>query len=327
MFKRIKRLLRLRSKSGFTMVEVIIASALLGILVVGIMGFVTPVLNGVRTKEQNARAVLLSEAIDTYIANSIQYAYYVATVDCAASGDTLGTVPKVRSSAYQGTEFETGAKGVDELFNRFNSMSSSYEIRCIGIRWIEDDPIAHTKKLMITNEQLAKDASGNYTGALVDNGWVSVFESVFYDNLYPVVRLENYSNQYQIKDDAGVLVDQVKPEDVSIAPGLKIVTDVYLTPDCYNIKTDVREKQLSLTFSGVTYADLPNIRSNLINSDKTYKIQPNVTVHTTDAGGKKVASYQDAYVSDPSARYTADGETYYYPNSFIYYIARKVKTS
>ena len=327
MFRRMKRLLRLHNKSGFTMVEVIIASALLGVLVVGIMGFVTPILDGVRVKEQNARAVLLSEAIDTYIANSIQYAYYVATVDCAASGDTLGAAPKVRSSAYQGTEFETGAKGVDELFNRFNTMGSSYEVRCIGVRWIEDDPIAHTKKLMITNEQLAKDAAGNYTGALVDNGWVPVFESVFYDGLYPIVRIENYSNQYQIKDDTGVLVDQVKPEDVGIAPGLNIITDVYLAPDCYNIKDDVREKQLSLTFSGVTYADLPNIRSNLINSDKTFKVQPKVTVNTKDEGGKKVPSYQGAYVSDPTARYTADGETYYYPNSFIYYIARKVKIS
>ena len=326
MFRRMKRLLRLRNKSGFTMVEVIIASALLGVLVIGIMGFVTPILDGVRIKEQNARAVLLSEAIDTYIANSIQYAYYVATVDYAASSDTLGTSPKVRNTTYQGTEFTAGTKGVDELFNRFNSMGSSYEIRCIGVRWIEDDPVAHTKKLMITNEQLAKDASGNYTGALVDNGWVPVFESVFYDNLYPVVRFENYSNQYQIKDDSGVLVDQVKPEDIGIAPGLKITTDVYLKPDCYNIKDSVREKAVSLTFSGLTYADLPNIRSNLINSDKTYKIQPCVTVHTKDEGGKKVPNYQGAYTADATARYTSEGETYYYPNSFIYYIARKVKT-
>lgn len=327
MFKRMKRLLRLRNKSGFTLVEVVIACALLGILVVGIMGFMTPVLSSVRTKEQNARAVMLSEAIDTYIANSIQYAFYVQTFSEVASGDTTasgGGTPNVLSLQYQGSEFEKQKdKGLSDLLNCLNNdlAGEVFEIRCIGVRWLEEPGGGGVKKLMITNEKVDQSNC-----SLDPNESRIVFESVFYDGLYPIITFENYSNQYQLKDDSGVPQDQVDADKVDIAPGLRIVTEVYITPECYSTDATVRNKA-NLSFTGVTHADFPNIRSNLVNNNGIYKMQPNISAHTATVDGALTPSYAGAFSADSGKEYTDEnGKAYYYPNSFIYFIARKTKT-
>lgn len=328
MFKRMKRLLRLRNKGGFTLVEVVIACALLGILVLGIMGFITPILSSVRSKEQNARAVMLSEAIDSYIAESIQYAFYVQTITEAASTDTIstgGAEPAVLSMKYNGAEFEKQQdKGLADLLNCLNNNLAGevFEIRCIGVRWLEEPGGNGEKKLMITNEKVDQSNC-----SLDPDESKLVFEPVFYDDLYPVIRFENYSNQYQLKDEDGNPQDQVPEDKVDIAPGLKIVTDVYLTPDCYNVNDDVRNDAM-LTFSGNIRTDFTNIKSNLINSG-VYKIQPAISAHTQlNADGKTVPSYSAAREADvPASEYHGDdGKVYYHPNSFIYYIARKTKT-
>ena len=318
MFRRIKRLLRLRNKSGFTLTEVIIASALLGVLVLGVMGFATPVLSSVRSKEQNARAVLLSEAIDDYIANKIQYSFYVAAVDHAAMGDANGDLIL---KPYSGSEFQKqqgmGLKSLLAKYEELGGESGGYEIRCIGSRWL-DVPGMSQKKLMLTNEKIASTSTGALSGE-----YELVFDPVFYDVLYPIIKFENYSNQYQIKNDAGEYIDQVTEEDVDIAPGLKVVTDVYISPDCYNINENIRENAL-LTFSGITYADLSNIRNPIINGDNTLKICPTVSLNP---------SYSEAYNASieymngaEKVYYTDAGSTYYYPDSYLYYIAHKVKT-
>lgn len=325
MFKRMKRLLRLRNKSGFTLVEVIIACALLGILIVGVLGFATPILSNVRAKEQNARATMLSEAIDTYIANSIQYAFYVQPLTNVASGDTVSTSgnPEVMSWKYVGTEFEKYKdKGLVDLLNCFNNdlAGEVFEIRCIGIRWL-DVPGQSIKKLMITNEKV------NQTTCALDPAQAqTVFDSTFYDGLYPIVKFENYSNQYQGKNEAGNLVDQVAADKVDIAPGIKITTDVYLTPECYSINSNVRASAM-LSFSGATNAKFNNIGSNLLNNG-VYKNQPCISLHTTPLDGAMVPSYDIVYAADSGNAYHDDeNKEYYYSNSFIYYIARKTKTA
>lgn len=329
MLKRMKRLLRLRNKSGFTLVEVIIACALLGILIVGMMGFMTPVLSGVRQQEKNARALMLQEAMVSYIANNIQYAYYVQPIIMAASGDTdpvEGGDPAVLAMQYQGTEFgDYTGKGLADLLNFFkNDLAGEvFEIRCIGIRWIDIPGEGNKKKLMLTNEKVDQT-----TCALDPDEAQLVFESVFYDDLYPVIKFENYNNQYQLKDADGNMVDQVDEGDVNIAPGIKITADVYLTPECYNTNEAVREDTM-LAYSGWTYATLSNIGSSLMNSTGVYKNQPIVSAHTVTEDGAVVPSYLNAFNSDTAdSSYVGDaGKVYYYPNSYIYFIARKNKTA
>ena len=334
MFRRMKRLLRLRNKSGFTLVEVIIACALLGILVIGIMGFATPILNSVREKEQNARATLLSEAIDVYIANSIQYAFYVVAVDYAASTDTVsvgGAAPIVSTVKYNDSYFGSNeqGKGLNNLLDRFSSLNpADYEIRCIGIRWM-DIPGTSTKKLMLTNEKV-----NPANGALDASATVPVFDPVFYEGMYPIIKLENYSKEENPYYDESKPIDPVSNpkylndadgSELHIAPAIRVVSDIYLTPDCYNIQADVRKNAIQ-TFTGFTYADLTNIRSSAVNRTGTYKLHPTVSLHTTTEGGVISPSYDGAREADAGAQYVENGETYYYPNSFIYYIVRKIKS-
>ena len=313
--KKIKRLLRWRNNSGFTLVEVIIACALLGILLLGIMGFMQPVLQGVATKEQNARAVMLAEAIDSYVSNSIKYSYFVQTFTGVTHADvtpvaSAGNKPPILSMQYTASEYPKHAG--ESLQNMLDCLNNSlapniYEIRCIGVRWVDDGKTGE-KKLVLTNEYVDQTNC-----ALDETKYRPVFEDCFYDGLYPLIKFDNYENQYQLPDASGNLVDQVDPADLDMAKGLRITTEIYLEPTCYNSSEAVR-KTKTLNFSGTQYCDFINIRSNLIN-DGTFKMQPNIEAHP----------YSDAYAASSSLAYTGDdGDSYYYPNTFIYYIARKV---
>ncbi len=305
MRRKLRRLLRLRNNAGFTLVEVVIACALLGILIVGMLGFITPVLNSVREKEQNARAVLLSKAVDEYIANTIQYAYFVTTFSGAASGDTAGSSPAVAALKYTGTEFiKKQNKGLSTLKTCFDNMTKdTYEIRCIGVRWREDSANG-SRKLMLTNETVDQS-----TLALDPSKSRLVFEECFYDGLYPVISFDNYSNQYQING-----TDRVEADKVDIAPGLMITAEVYTDPDCYNVKDTTREAAM-ISYTGISYVAFNNIKSYLINKGD-YEVIPNIEVH----------NYGDAKSADGAIVYSEGGENYYHPESFIYYIVRKTKT-
>lgn len=303
---RLKRLLKLRNKAGFTLVEVIIACALLGVLVIGIMAFITPVLKMVRSKESNARALMLSEAIDNYIATTTQYAYYVQTISNAAKSDTTGVTPSVMSLKYTGTEFPKKAnKGLSTLKTCYDNMTNKdkYEVRCIGMRWLED-PLSGEKKLMLTNEFVDQNSM-----ALDASKSVPVFETCFYDGLYPIVKFENYNNQYQING-----ADQVEADKVDIAPGLKITVDVYTDMDCYRVTENVR-KSATLSYVGTTYTEFNVIKNYLLNKGD-FEVIPNIEANTYDGASAK----------DLAVQYKEDGNSYYYPESFIYYIARKPKT-
>lgn len=305
MRNKFKRFLRLRNSAGFTLVEVVVSCALLGVLIAGIMGFVTPILNSVRDKEQDARAVLLSKAVDEYVAATTQYAYFVTSVSGAATGDTVGGTPAVRSAKYNGTEFtKKQGKGLETLKTCFDKMEKdTYEIRCIGVRWHEDS-VSGERKLMLTNEIVDQS-----TLALDPSKSKLVFEECFYDGLYPVITFENYNNQYQVNG-----VDRVEADKVDVAPGLMITTDVYTDLDCYSTVQSTREDAW-LSYTGVSYVAFNNIRSNLINNKGSYEVIPNIEIKDYDA----------ARTADSSLVYTAEGKSYYHPESFIYYIVRKTK--
>lgn len=311
--KKLRRLLRLRNSAGFTLVEVVVSCALLGILILGIMSFVTPILRSVRDKEKDARATMLAQSINTYIGSTIQYAYFVCTVSNCAKEDTLGANPMVTSVKYTGSEFATSKanKGLETLKTCFNTMNSAkpdtFEIRCIGVRWLPDYD-DRQYKLMITNEKV------NQNTLALEGTPRAVFEDCFYNGMYPVVHFGNYDNQYYVNDDSGTKVPQVKDEDVDMAAALEIVTQVYTDMDCYNIVADKRTNAWQAV-ENVGFVGFSNIRSNYINKGD-YEVIPNIDAQL----------YSEAMAKDTSVVFSEDGDTwYYYPESFIYYIVRKTK--
>ncbi len=324
MFKRIKRLLRKRNNGGFTLVEVIVASALLGVLMLGVFGFISPVLKSVKAKEQNARAVMLAETVESYIASSTKYAYYVATFSGVTQTDVTSSDPAaladIAKAKYSGTEepFKSTAGTLEGMKDRMQKLNKeNYEIRCIGMRWLTDQK-AGEKKLMLTNEVVNQD---NLSLDLTKSK--PVFETCFYEGLYPVLRFGNYSNQYQVLKDGSTteVVDRYEADKVTIAPGLEITMDIYLDPTCYS-SSETARNNVGMTFTGTTYADYNIIKNIHLNNSGENKLLPNAELH----------SYNDALsaakAADPTAAYDHPevGETYY-PDTFIYFLARKTKTT
>lgn len=325
MLKILKRLKRWRNKSGFTLVEVIVASALLGILLIGVFSFTAPVMKSVAAKEQNARAVMLSETIDSYIMNMTKYSYFVQTFTGVVDSDVKkpddSNDPPILSVKYPATG-EWGNNGLDKVKSHADeslknmkdtlaAMGSNYEVRCMGIRFIED-PKTGVGKLMLTNEYIDQTTFG-----LDLSRTQLVFESCFYDGLYPIIKLENYDNQYQMPDDDGNLKDQIEADKVEIAKALKITTEVYLDDSIYNVNENVR-KSAMLNFSGTSYVDFAYIRSNVINQAKQYKVQPNI----------EVRGYGAAQANAPTKVTENDaGQSCYYPDTYIYFITRKQKSN
>ncbi len=318
MFKRIKRLLRKRNNGGFTLAEVIVATALLGILVLGVFGFVSPVLSSIKANEQNARATMLAETVESYIANSTKYAYYVATFSGVTAADVTSTNvsmdAKIGTVKYSGTEepYKTAAGTLDGMRKRMDALGTeNFEMRCIGMRWLTDQKSGN-KKLMLTNEVVNQK---NFALDLAKSK--QVFESCFYEGLYPVLYFKNFTNQYQVMDkDTSTVVDKYEEKDLKIAAALEITMDVYVTPECYSTTEATRNKALK-AFSGTLFADYNAIRNFHINGGDN-KLLPNAQLN----------SYDEALASSSSEVYDDSdyGDTYY-PDTYIYYLVRKTKTT
>jgi len=343
MFKRIKRLLRKRNNGGFTLVEVIVASALLGVLMLGVFGFVQPVLKSVKEKEQNARAVMLAETIESYISSSTKYAYYVQTFSGVTHSDVKSlnsaTLAPIAQAKYNSNplllvdedaddkeQAKKDAELADNVFvaaegtleNMMNCMNNvvgteNYEIRCIGMRWLLDAKSGE-KKLMLTNETVDQK-----TGALDLSKSRLVFEPCFYDGLYPILYFRNYTNQYKVLDDgSSTPTDKYTEEELKIAAGLEITMDIYLDAICYST-TDAWRSNAGQSFTGTMFTDFRNISSvNTINTAKEYKIHPNAELHSYSAA---LGSSVSEVYNNPEV-----GNTYY-PDTFIYFLARKTKTT
>lgn len=237
--KKILRLLKKRNNRGFTLVEVIISCALLGILVIGMCGFVAPVLSQIKDREQNAHALMISEAMQAYINRSIKNSNYVAIFENVTRADMIST---------------GDAKDIDAVKDMFEFVRKAenkdiYEIKCIGIRWLEDKK-TNRHRYMLTNEYFS--STGYYLDAASTTRMV--FDECFYDNSFPKVTLDILT-----KDSKNTAI--------------KTIIDVYENQDLDK-----------LDFEGIGYADLININNTKINQYGTYKLysKADTTIRTAD---------------------------------------------
>lgn len=236
---KILRLLKKRNNRGFTLVEVIISCALLGILVIGMCGFVAPVLSQIKDREQNAHALMISEAMQAYINRSIKNSNYVAIFENVTRADMASTGKAKDNDAVKDMfEFVKKAENKD-----------IYEIKCIGIRWLEDKK-TNRHRYMLTNEYFS--STGYYLD--VDSTTRMVFDECFYDNSFPKVTLDILT-----KDSKNTAI--------------KTIIDVYENQDLDK-----------LDFEGIGYADLININNSKINQYGTYKLysKTDTTIRTAD---------------------------------------------
>ncbi len=234
--KRLKRLLSKKNKSGFTLVEVIISTALLGILILGMTMFMSPLFGIIQDSTADVRANNLGTSINYYLSRSMRNASFIAVFTNAKYGDFTsdnGSNP-VKTIKEMGT-YVTG--------------HANYQMKCISIRKVQDYKNSGTSKYMLFNEKV--DASGmldstdNPTGSKADR---LVFEKCYYDGLFPMMEFSQPKLKKLKEDGSGDY-----EETTDLAPSIQI-------------KVTIRDKDGTdandVIFIGEGYSELRNIKTS-----------------------------------------------------------------
>ena len=179
--KLLKRLMSKRNNAGFTLVEVIISVALLGVLLASMTLFVGPVLEAAADAKDDIRATVLAETVDAFIDRSVKYSSHVAVFN---NVPISGAERTTRMEAIYNSE---ELKKFKEYFESDPAAQRDkfYEIRCIGICWRMDDR-TNESKFMLSMGKVGKAVSGRYE--ILDTA--QVFEDCFYEDLFPTVNIE-----------------------------------------------------------------------------------------------------------------------------------------
>ena len=187
-FKRIRRCLACRNKGGFTLSEVIISCALLGILMLGIVMFISPILETVSTTNASTRASNAAESIEYYISRSIRTVAYIGVFTDTGFSDVQSKASTVIADLNTKTD-------------------SNYNLKCISIRYAMDEK-SQTYKYFICNETVES------SGALKSNSTPSVdsmvFDPCYFDGIYPKVTLSRVKQEQpdgSTKDMPSVKID------------------------------------------------------------------------------------------------------------------------
>ncbi len=234
---KLKRLLRARNKSGFTLVEVIISCSLLAILVLGIMSFVTPVLKMLSSGQKNARATMLAETLDTYISGVLRTASVV---------EVFENVP-IAAPSTSNLSMASYGSGITNIntFMATDDNSDKYEVRALGIITKNEGDL-NRQGVRVYNMDVDQStfAAKMPTASLA-------FHDLMFEGLYPIVQVSTFlSEEDDVDESAGI------PN----AKGYKVETLVYTDSKCYNIDSDERDKSL-LVFQGVTFFENLNFKT------------------------------------------------------------------
>lgn len=292
----IKRLLSKRNNGGFTLVEVIVSCALLSILVLGVMGFVGPVMNMVKINQKNARATMLAETINSYISGCLRNANKVEVFTLSDVGDAMQP---------EATHLRSKAGGLNNIdaFLLDGTNMTDYELHCLGVTWMAYSTSTGSRyKLVLSNclvntKATISTSSGNiyklgYEGAKPQ---VEVFDDALYTGLYPIIDISNFSTT---KDAEGNYVG-------ANANGLKVETKVYSDDKCYNVLPAERAKS-HLAFVGTSFIEFVNMKGTPAS---------NVIPMADDL--------QDAIDGHTTLTYTVGDHSFYYPSTYIYYLVPK----
>lgn len=281
----LKRLLKARNSSGFTLVEVILSCALLSILILGIMMFVTPVLKMVTSGQKNARATMLSETADTYIAGVLRTAAVVEVFENIDLTSSINGSINLRALSPTGQ----GVNKIEDFMNSPNSKDAAgnpiYEVRALALVCKDEGEIT-TQGVRLYNATV--DSSTLNLDASTIKPENQALNDLMFEGLYATIKLENF--QTQDPATGGGTGD--------LAKGYRISTVVYNDSKCYDMTLDTRNKSVR-AFEGITFFQNLNLEtaSEII---EVRTLQEAMENHGEPAAG-----------------------TLFYPATIIYYVAPK----
>lgn len=297
MFKYIKRLFGKRNSAGFTLVEVVVSVSLLGILLIGILGFTAPLLANVAEKQQDAQAVMLMEAIDSYITNSLRNAKYVKIIANVNQDD-----PDLVSSP----EWQSAKNDVHEMAKKAAASSGEDELHCISFRWAPTG-LYGERKLVLMKETVNYNSSG-FAG--LSSNPTEVMGDAIYDKMYIVPQFEMISS------------NSTNPAEIHNI-GFSNVTRVYKNRSCYST-ADANRRGSSFAYEGQSSNAFTVISSQFVNGfdgGYKYKAYDIYDAFTYNADGVQTGGYS----TTGAELWTDDSDNeYYYPETFIFYVTRNL---
>ncbi|MGN0687516.1 MAG: prepilin-type N-terminal cleavage/methylation domain-containing protein [Oscillospiraceae bacterium] len=174
--KKLLIILKKRRSHGFTLVEMIVAVALLAILLAGMMIFITPILQSYKDNQTLYTAENVATSIQRTITGTLRNAYQVAIFTSADynSNKTTAIMDKVKPLATY-----VNSKNADTTI----SLNRLYELRCLSLR-CNDGQYYLCDEVVTTNPT---PGNGYIVGnadnsALLDS--TKVFSDVLYNGLY-----------------------------------------------------------------------------------------------------------------------------------------------
>lgn len=269
--KYLKRIFTMRNTKGFTLVEVIVSTVLLGVLIIGIMMFMTPLFQNVDNSIDVERANRVATTMQQYLSKTLKNAMYVKIYTGVSTSD----ITNVSSALYTNAEYVAMKDKVLASTAGSGGAGKSLELRCISLRYIEDTNPRNSETGLPCYKYILSEETvdANY---VVDNSQSTpVFSASFYERLYTDVEFERLA--IDLNNDADD-DPTTTPEDV-MHPAYKYTINVYSEPAM---------ETHSMLFSGLGVIELNNIKSLEINSDRKY-----TTYENTDLG---TAGNADIYI-------------------------------
>lgn len=274
---KLKRLFNKRNAGGYTLVEVIIATALLGILIVGVLGFVTPVFSIMQSSDEVKKAERAAATMEHYIAKNLRKSLYIKVYTNAAIDDLNGPTAWIQQDD---ADFEKMVNFFDS-----NERKEDYTLRCLSIKYETDSNIRNSSTGATAQKYMLYTYSYDWaTGEFVDP--VNVFEECFYEDIYPKFSFESRSvwvnpdtnaeveapttAEAPESDDAAGSSESGESGESAEAP----VTPVQLTPavvmdvNIYNSQ-DI-DNNMNLLFSGRSFIEVNNVKNAEINQSSAY---------------------------------------------------------
>ncbi len=295
------RLLKKRGKSGFTLVEVVISCVLLGILILGVFSVVTPIISGVKSREQSANALMLGEAAEAYIDRSIKNSVFVAIFENGKPDDM-----KADDKIAKSKQMEEMLAFINNADNKDAAGNDIYELKCIGIRW-KYDAKSQQYKYMITNEIVDKTTGAVDISPSTSKSY-DVFETCFYENLYPEFTFD-IMETVVVDEDGNPTTD---PPTMQEVPAIKTTVSVHRDADMQE-----------MAFQGTGYADLTNIKRQ--QTTGFYKLFSKKGILNAD--GTYVADTETVLRAAPDPDDDSLSEEDKHLETYIYYVTRKLKAT
>lgn len=162
------RLMKKRRSGGFTLVEMIVAVALIAILLSGMMMFIAPVLRSYNDNLVEDTAQNTTNCVQEYISRKLRNAYRVAIFE---------NTSYVNLSA--NTTYTDAIKSMNEFCVSANGTSATktYELKCMSLKYDDVD-----KKYYLYNENIDMTKNGQFETKM--DGSIKEAEKVFSDCLY-----------------------------------------------------------------------------------------------------------------------------------------------